>query len=60
MLITAFKQDPDLYRMENIPFWFNMAPTLKHFKILFFQTNYGAWIVNTMTIAVVGRADHAR
>src|SRR5499426_3960149 len=51
MLITAFKQDPDLYRMENIPFWFNMAPTLRHFNILFFQTNYGAWIVNTMTIA---------
>jgi hypothetical protein len=52
MLITAFKQDPDLYRMENIPFWFNMAPTLKHFKILFFQTNYGHWIVNTMTISI--------
>jgi len=51
MLITAFKQDPDLYRMENIPFWFNLAPTLKHFKILFYQTNYGAWIINTMTIA---------
>jgi len=51
MLITAFKQDPDLYRMDNIPFWFNLAPTLRHFKILFFQTNYGAWIVNTMTIA---------
>src|SRR5258705_13939646 len=51
MLITAFKQDPDLYRMENIPFWFNLAPTLKHFKILFYQTNYGAWIVNTMPIA---------
>ena len=51
MIITAFKQDPDLYRMDNIPFWFNLAPTLKHFKILFYQTNYGAWIVNTMTIA---------
>jgi multiple sugar transport system permease protein len=51
LVITAFKQDPDLYRMENIPFWFNMAPTLKHFDTLFYQTNYGAWIVNTMTIA---------
>src|SRR5499426_2269403 len=51
MVITAFKQEPDLYRMENIPFWFNMAPTLKNFNILFYQTNYGAWIVNTMTIA---------
>lgn len=52
MLITAFKQDPDLYRMDNIPFWFNLPPTLKHFQTLFYQTNYGAWIVNTMTIAV--------
>lgn len=51
MVITAFKQDPDLYRMENIPFWFNMAPTLKHFHTLFYQTNYGSWIINTMVIA---------
>src|SRR2546425_2849633 len=51
MVITAFKQDPDLYRMENIPFWFNMVPTLKHFHTLFYQTNYGAWIINTMVIA---------
>jgi multiple sugar transport system permease protein len=51
MAITAFKQDPDLYRMDHIPFWFNMAPTLKHFNTLFYQTNYGAWIINTMTIS---------
>ena len=51
MAITAFKQEPDLYRMENIPFWFNLAPTLKNFRILFYQTNFGAWIVNTMVIA---------
>jgi len=51
MAITAFKQDPDLYRMDHIPFWFNMAPTLKHFQTLFYQTNYGAWIINTMTIS---------
>lgn len=51
MVITAFKQEPDLYRMTNIPFWFNLPPTLKNFQILFYQTNYGAWIVNTMMIA---------
>jgi multiple sugar transport system permease protein len=51
MVITAFKQDPDLYRMDHVPFWFNMAPTLKHFHTLFYLTNYGAWIVNTMTIS---------
>ena len=52
MAITAFKQDPDLYRMDQFPLWFHLAPTLKHFTYLFFSTNYGAWIVNTMSIAV--------
>src|SRR3989475_8097525 len=51
MAITAFKQDPDLYRMDSIPFWFNLPPTLKNFQILFYQTHYGDWIVNTMTIS---------
>jgi len=51
MLITAFKQNPDLYQMGNFPFWFNMAPTLRHFEILFYETNYGSWITNTFTIS---------
>src|SRR3989454_12281277 len=51
MAITAFKQDPDLYRMDQFPLWFHLAPTLKHFSYLFYSTNYGAWIVNTMVIA---------
>ena len=53
MVVTAFKQDQDLYRMDVFPLWFHMAPTLKHLKILFFQTNFGAWIVNTMVIAAL-------
>jgi multiple sugar transport system permease protein len=52
MLITAFKQDPDLYRMDHFPFWFNLAPTLRNFQILFYQTNYGSWIWNTFTISI--------
>jgi multiple sugar transport system permease protein len=52
MAITALKQDPDLYRMDQFPLWFHLAPTLKHFSYLFYSTNYGAWIVNTMNIAV--------
>ena len=51
MAITAFKQEPDLYRMDNIPFWFNLPPTLKNFETLFYQTNYGYWIINTLTIS---------
>src|SRR5438445_9426973 len=51
MAITAFKQDPDLYRMDQFPLWFHLPPTLRHFSYLFYNTNYGAWIVNTMVIA---------
>ena len=40
MLITAFKDEADLYRMDAIPFWFNLPPTLKNFELLFFHSNY--------------------
>jgi len=52
MAITALKQDPDLYRMDQFPLWFHLAPTGKHFSYLFSNTHYGAWIVNTLLIAV--------
>ena len=53
MFITAFKQEADLYRMDVIPFWFNLPPTWKNFDYLFHSTNYGAWITNTMTISAL-------
>jgi multiple sugar transport system permease protein len=37
--------------MDQFPLWFHLPPTLKHFSYLFYSTNYGAWIVNTMVIA---------
>jgi multiple sugar transport system permease protein len=40
MLITAFKDEADLYGMDAIPFWFNLPPTLKNFELLFFHSNY--------------------
>jgi multiple sugar transport system permease protein len=52
MALTALKQDPDLYRMDQFPLWFHLPPTLKNFSYLFYATNFGAWIVNTMVIAV--------
>jgi multiple sugar transport system permease protein len=51
MAVTAFKQDSDLYRMDIVPFWFHLPPTLKNFNLLFYRTSYGAWIVNTMSIS---------
>jgi multiple sugar transport system permease protein len=51
MAITAFKQDADLYRMDHVPFWFYLPPTLKHFRLLFAHTDYGRWVLNTLTVA---------
>ena len=51
MAITAFKQDADLYRMDHVPFWFHLAPTLQHFTLLFTQTHFGAQLVNTLLLA---------
>jgi multiple sugar transport system permease protein len=40
MLITAFKQEGDLYNMRAVPFWFNLPPTLDNFRLLLFKSNY--------------------
>jgi multiple sugar transport system permease protein len=52
MAITAFKEEADLYRMDQVPFWFHLPPTLKNFRILFFQTYFGTWVVNTVCLSV--------
>lgn len=52
MLITAFKETEDLYRMDVIPIWFNLPPTLENFTFLFKNTYYANWIVNTLNISI--------
>jgi len=52
MLITAFKTNADLYNVDNIPFWFNAAPTLEHFRYLFEQTPFLRWCLNSLIIGV--------
>jgi multiple sugar transport system permease protein len=52
MAITAFKEEADLYRMDLVPFWFHMAPTLKHFYILFQHSYFSVWFVNTMLLSL--------
>jgi multiple sugar transport system permease protein len=51
MAITAFKQDADLYRMDQFPFWFHHPPTLEHFERLFTQTYFGIQLLNTLLLA---------
>src|ERR1041385_9267760 len=52
MLITAFKTNSDLYDLNNIPFWFNDAPTLEHVEYLFTQTLFARWLFNSALIGI--------
>jgi len=51
MAITAFKQDVDLYRVGQFPFWFHHPPTLEHFRLLFTKTYFVPQLVNTLLLA---------
>jgi multiple sugar transport system permease protein len=53
MLITTFKQNPDLYNTANNPYIFNMAPTLTHLRELFMQTLFLRWMLNTLLVGVL-------
>jgi multiple sugar transport system permease protein len=52
MLITSFKTNGDLYNVTNIPFWFNEAPTLEHFRYLFEKTLFVTWLLNSLIIGL--------
>lgn len=52
MVITAFKPDNELLSQSGNPFWV-VAPTLAHFKKLLFDTQYPAWLLNTVIVSVV-------
>ncbi|MGH8132528.1 MAG: carbohydrate ABC transporter permease [Steroidobacteraceae bacterium] len=53
MVITAFKQDTDLYDVNNNPFLYNLAPTLTHVAFLFSGTNYPTFLWNSVYIGLI-------
>jgi multiple sugar transport system permease protein len=53
MLIATFKDSSDLYKPANNPFIFNEAPTTDNLRLLFNQTNYGNFVINTLVVGVV-------
>jgi multiple sugar transport system permease protein len=50
MLITSFKQTSDLYDTSHDPFIFNAPPTLDHLRLLFGETLFVRWFVNTTLV----------
>jgi multiple sugar transport system permease protein len=53
MLITTFKATRDLLNPGNNPFLFNAPPTLEHLRVLFMETLFGRWLLNTAFVGVL-------
>ena len=53
MLIATFKQNLDMYKMDNNPFLFNLPPTLANLHMLFYETRYVRWLWNTALVGAV-------
>ncbi|HXH83257.1 MAG TPA: carbohydrate ABC transporter permease [Candidatus Tectomicrobia bacterium] len=53
MLITTFKRTSDLLKRTNNPFVYNEPPTLEHLRVLFEETLYVQWLVNTLFVGAV-------
>ena len=52
MLITMFKRSHDLFGPTNNPFWLNEAPTLEHLDLLFNQTLFPRFLINTFLVGL--------
>jgi len=53
MILTMFKTNNDLYNPRNNPFLYNDPPTLSNLDLLWNDTSYRTFILNTLMIAVV-------
>jgi len=53
MVVATFKQNIDLYNVENNPFIFTLPPTLDHLRLLFNETRYMRWLGNTALVGVL-------
>jgi len=53
MLITTFKTTKDLLNRKANPFIFNEWPTLAHVRVLFYDTLFGQWLLNTALVGIL-------
>jgi multiple sugar transport system permease protein len=52
MVLTTFKTTQDLHNTENNPFLFNDPPTLHHLDVLFSDTQFAQWLINTALVGI--------
>ncbi|MBI2563733.1 MAG: carbohydrate ABC transporter permease [candidate division NC10 bacterium] len=59
MAVTSVRPDQEMYipwnRPHFAPFW-TLAPTLEHFALLFRETLFARWLLNTLIISVLSTA----
>ena len=53
MLITMFKQDHDLFNPANNPFIINEPATLDHVRLLFQETLFSRYLLNTFWVGLL-------
>jgi multiple sugar transport system permease protein len=50
---TMFKSNDDLYTVGHVPFLYNSPPTLDNVKLLFGETAFGTFVLNSLEIGVI-------
>lgn len=50
---TMFKSNEDLYTVGHVPFFYNSPPTLDNLKLLFGETAFGTFVLNSLEIGVI-------
>lgn len=53
MLITGLKTQTAIFSPETNPFWFSGPPTLDNLKLLFTQTQFIQWLINTVWVGLI-------
>src|SRR5262245_14071581 len=52
MVRTTFNTTQDLHNTANNPYLFNDPPTLHHLEVLFQDTQFLQWLLNTASVGV--------
>ncbi len=52
MVLTVFKTNEDLYNPRNNPFLYNEPPTLANLDLLWNETNFPTFVLNTLIVAL--------
>jgi len=50
---TMFKSNNDLYTVGHVPFFYNSPPTLDNVKVLFTETSFTTFVMNSLEIGVI-------